>query len=102
VTFFGDIEFIQYDSYHRNIKGGTCPAGSSNCFNPNSPPTANAYNWDATNKDKNWALGIGTDWKAMERLTLGLGELVADLGERRHRVAEQFRQPDPDSSARAT
>jgi hypothetical protein len=70
VTFFGDIEFVQYDSYHRNINGGTCPAGSPNCFNPNTSPTANAYNWDSTAKDTNWALGIGTDWKAMERLTL--------------------------------
>ncbi len=70
VTFFGDIEFIQYDSDHRNINGGTCPAGSPNCFNPNSPPTANAYNWSATNNDTNWALGLGADWKAMERLTL--------------------------------
>ena len=70
VTFFGDIEFIQYDSDHRNINAGTCPGTSPNCFNPNSPPTSIAYNWSATNKDTNWALGIGTDWKAMERLTL--------------------------------
>jgi hypothetical protein len=72
VTFFGDIEFIQYDSYHRNIGGGNCgaPVNQPNCFNPNTSPVANAYNWDAENNDRNWALGVGTDWKAMERLTI--------------------------------
>jgi MtrB/PioB family decaheme-associated outer membrane protein len=69
VTLFGDIEFIQYDSLHRNINAGTCPAGS-NCADPNTPPNSTAYNWDATNKDRNWALGVGTDWKAMEKLTV--------------------------------
>jgi hypothetical protein len=70
VTFFGDIEYIQYDSEHRNINGGTCPAGSPNCFNPNTSPTANAYNWKAKNWDQNWALGLGTDWQALARLLL--------------------------------
>jgi hypothetical protein len=69
VTVFGDIEFIQYDSLHRNIGAGTCPAGS-NCADPNTPPNSTAYNWDATNKDRNWALGVGTDWKAMDKLTV--------------------------------
>jgi Putative outer membrane beta-barrel porin, MtrB/PioB len=70
VTLFGDIEFIKYYSYHRNIGAGVCPGTSPNCFDPNSPPTATAYNWDATNNDTNWALGVGADWKPMERLTL--------------------------------
>lgn len=69
VTLFGDIEFIQYDSLHRNINAGTCPA-LSNCANPNTAPNATAYNWNAENNDRNWALGLGTDWKAMERLTV--------------------------------
>jgi hypothetical protein len=72
VTFFGDIEFIQYDSLHRNIGGGNCgaPVNQPNCFNPNTAPVANAYNWSAENNDRNWALGVGTDWKALERLTI--------------------------------
>ena len=93
VTFFGDIEFIQYDSFHRNISvvtPGAAGAPPQNLYNPNTAPfptlgtpgtpqclstggTPNLscnYNWDATNNDKNWALGVGADWKAMERLTL--------------------------------
>jgi MtrB/PioB family decaheme-associated outer membrane protein len=69
VTLFGDIEFIQYDSLHRNINAGACPA-ASNCANPNTAPNATSYNWNAENNDRNWALGIGTDWKAMEKLTV--------------------------------
>jgi hypothetical protein len=72
VTLFGDIEFIEYDSYHRNINGGNCgaPVSQPNCFNPNTSPVPNAYNWDATNKDTNWALGLGADWRVLERLTI--------------------------------
>jgi hypothetical protein len=87
VTLFGDIEFIQYDSYHRNISAVTPGAGGAlpqNLYNPNTAPfpalgaagtpacspTSCNYNWDATNYDTNWALGLGTDWKALERLTV--------------------------------
>jgi hypothetical protein len=71
VMLFGDIEFIQYDSYHRNIgTGSPCPGTAPNCFNPNTPPNSTAYNWSATNYDTNWALGLGTDWKPLERLTV--------------------------------
>jgi hypothetical protein len=70
VTVFGDIEFIDYDSLHRNIGAGACPVTSPNCFDPNSPPTSTAYNWSAENKDTNWAVGAGVDWKPMERLTV--------------------------------
>ena len=79
VTLFGDIEFIQYDSYHRNISsisgGPTPPSGDCTlpfpaCFNPNIVPNSTNYNWSAINKDTNWALGLGTDWRATERLTV--------------------------------
>lgn len=79
VTFFGDIEFIQYDSYHRNIStvsggpvppSGNCTVPAPNCFNPNTPPNTNNYNWSAINEDTNWALGVGTDWRATERMTV--------------------------------
>jgi len=85
VTVFGDVEFIQYDSYHRNISVLAANAPNPAPYNPNSPPSppgvpptpcvpatgANCnYNWSAINKDLNWAVGLGSDWKAMERLTV--------------------------------
>jgi MtrB/PioB family decaheme-associated outer membrane protein len=73
-TLFGDVENIKYDSFHRNVGAGVCtatppavPAGP-NCFDPSSPPNSIAYNWSATNKDKNWTVGFGLDWPAMDRL----------------------------------
>ncbi len=80
VTFFGDIEFIKYDSYHRNISNLNA-AQAPLLYNPNTPPTLGApcvpatgancnYNWSAENNDTNWALGLGGDWKAMSRLTI--------------------------------
>lgn len=93
VTVFGNIEFIQYDSDHRNISATTAGAAGAppqNIYDPNTPPfpavgtpgspqclstggTPNLscnYNWNATNNDRNWALGLGTEWKAMEKLTV--------------------------------
>jgi len=73
VTFFGDIEWIWYDSQHRTINNVTgdppvCTAASPNCYNPNTPPNSGAFNWNARNNDKNWALGTGLDWQALTRL----------------------------------
>ena len=76
VTVFGDIEWIQYDSEHRNVSsaaltGPNCNvAVAPNCFNQGTTPNANAYNWKAENKDFNWAVGLGADWQALERLLL--------------------------------
>jgi hypothetical protein len=82
VTFFGDVEFIQYDSYHRNINVLAANAANPAPYNPNSPPSpvpgacvpatgANCnFNWSAINKDMNWAIGAGTDWRATERMTI--------------------------------
>lgn len=89
LTLFGDIEFIQQDSDHRNITQ-TNAATAPNLYNPNTAPfpavgTAGSpqclttggtpnlscnYNWSANNNDTNWALGLGTDWQALERLTI--------------------------------
>ena len=41
---------------------------ANNCFDPNTPPNSIAYNWSATNKDRNWTAGVGLDWPAMDRL----------------------------------
>jgi opacity protein-like surface antigen len=76
-TVFGDVENIKYDSFHRNVSAGTCPITSGtppvtavNCFDPSTPPNAIAYNWSAVNKDKNWTVGAGVDWPAMDRLMI--------------------------------
>jgi cytolysin (calcineurin-like family phosphatase) len=77
VTAFGDWENIHYDSSHRNVSVGSCPSTSGtppvtivNCFDPSTPPNSNAFNWSARNKDKNWVVGAGLDWQAMERLLI--------------------------------
>lgn len=73
VMLFGDVEYVKYDSLHRNISQLTAAGGvtSTAIYDPNSPAQCNGgscnYNWNATNKDRNWAIGIGTDWLPMER-----------------------------------
>lgn len=74
VLVFADLEFVQYDSVHRNINGvaGTPPVCSplpanAGCYDPNTAANASNYNWDATNKDKNYAYGIGADWIPAQR-----------------------------------
>jgi len=72
-TAFGDWEGITYDSFHRNVGAGSCPTTSggvtaTNCFDPSTPANSIAYNWKATNKDRNWVIGAGLDWRATDRL----------------------------------
>lgn len=61
VMLFGDIEYAQYDSYHRVGTGSA---------DPSSAPTSTTYNWGARNQDRSWQLGLGADWLPYERLTL--------------------------------
>ena len=73
ITGFGDVEYIWYDSSHRNVGAGSCPTTSNgvtavNCFDPSTPPNSIAYNWSARNKDRNWVVGAGADWPAMANL----------------------------------
>jgi MtrB/PioB family decaheme-associated outer membrane protein len=70
VTLFGDIEFINYDSYHRTMNASACPATTPNCFDPFTPPTTTAFNWGAKLKDKNWTVEFGADWPVTEQLVL--------------------------------
>jgi MtrB/PioB family decaheme-associated outer membrane protein len=70
VTLFGDIEFIDYDSYHRTINASPCPATLPNCFDPNSPPATAAYNWAAQLQDKNWVVELGAEWPVTEKLMI--------------------------------
>ncbi len=82
VMLFADIELVQYDSYHRNINtvssgsgttpndtpSGDCQSSAPNCYDPNTAANSNNYNWGAKNKDRSWAVGLGTDWSATSRL----------------------------------
>ncbi len=68
IVLFGDIEFINYDSYHRTVNAGSCPTSSPNCFDPNVAATATAFNWSSKLRDKNWVAELGADWQATEKL----------------------------------
>ncbi len=61
VLVFGDIEFSEYNSFHRVGQGNPDPA---------TAPTTSTYNWSARNKDKSWQLGLGADWVPAARLKL--------------------------------
>jgi MtrB/PioB family decaheme-associated outer membrane protein len=71
IMTFAELEFVRYDATHRNIDD---PA-SATAFDPFAAPDNNNYNWTTTNKDRNWAIGLGADWLPMERLKLN-GSLI--------------------------
>lgn len=77
VTVFGDIEFVNYDGFHRTIGtvtgSGTaqvCTAPNPGCFDPGTAPNTSNFNWSNTNKDTNWMIGTGADLVLSEKLTL--------------------------------
>jgi hypothetical protein len=85
VFAFADVEFVSYDSTHRNIStvssgagappndtpSGNCQSTFPNCYDPiNTTANSSNYNWNSTNKDRNLVLGIGADWVPMERWKL--------------------------------
>lgn len=78
VTLFGDIELIDYDSYHRTVNASTCPDSSPNCFDPTTDPTTTAFNWGSKLKDKNWTVEFGADWPLTAHLTLKGSVLVQE------------------------
>jgi len=43
----------------------TTPPGP---YDPNMPPTSSNYNWQATNKDANYAYGLALEWPTSEKL----------------------------------
>jgi hypothetical protein len=81
VTLFGDIEFIEYDSYHRTVStvaaNGACTAAFPNCFDPNTAPNASNFNWGSTLDDTNWMIGVGADWPVMPRLIMRASAIIA-------------------------
>lgn len=78
LTLFGDVEFIRYDSYHRTINAGACPATSPDCFDPRAEPTATAFNWSGRLKDTNWAVELAADWPLSPRLAFKLSAIVQE------------------------
>lgn len=66
-TIFGDWERVKYDSQHR-VTGTTTATTPPGPYDPNMPATATNYNWQATNKDANYAYGLAVDWPASEKL----------------------------------
>ncbi|MBL8473151.1 MAG: MtrB/PioB family outer membrane beta-barrel protein [Rhodocyclaceae bacterium] len=64
IMLFADVEFIKYDSTHRNA------SAAPPTFDPGAPATLTDYNWTANNRDRNYAIGLGMDWKATSRLKL--------------------------------
>jgi MtrB/PioB family decaheme-associated outer membrane protein len=83
---FADLELVKYDAFHRNISNpppavGVPTAAQSTAFDPNSAPTCASattcnYNWDATNRDRSWAVGLGADWLPTSRLKMN-GSIIA-------------------------
>ena len=64
VLLFGDVEYSWYDSRHRvGAVGGPDSAPA-----PAAPAVSTSYTWTAKNKDRSWQVGVGADWKPMERL----------------------------------
>jgi hypothetical protein len=70
VTLFGDVEFINYDSYHRTVNATPCPGSAPDCFDPATAPSTTAFNWAGKFHDKNWMAELDADWPVTPKLTL--------------------------------
>jgi hypothetical protein len=69
ITVFGDVEFINYDSYHRTVNATPCPGSAPNCFDPRTAPTTTGFNWSGKLHDKNWTVELNADWRLNSKLT---------------------------------
>jgi hypothetical protein len=70
-TLFGDIEYINYDSFHRTVSSGSpCSLAAPNCFDPRTAPNATAYNWSSQLRDRNWTIELGAEWPLTPKLKL--------------------------------
>jgi hypothetical protein len=78
VTAFADWEQVKYDGARRYIPR-QAGAGVSQNYNPavpfsqaaagvTNPYSQDSYNWWSSNKDQNYAIGLGADWPVSERL----------------------------------
>lgn len=93
IMLFGDVEYVKYDAVHRNISF----LAASNAYDPNSAPQCSGsscnYNWDATNRDRSWAVGIGADWVPMSRLKVN----ASVISQWTHGTADFSVQPTPNA-----
>jgi hypothetical protein len=79
VTLFGDVEYINYDSYHRTVNSGSpCASSAPNCFDPNTAPTSSAFNWSSQLNDKNWTVELGAEWPLTSKLTLKASAIIQE------------------------
>jgi hypothetical protein len=78
VTLFGDIEFINYNSFHRTINATPCPTSAPNCFDPSTAPTTTAFNWSGKLHDKNWTTELAADWPVDEKLIFKLSGIIQE------------------------
>lgn len=77
-TLFADYEDVKYTSDHRYISSNNCNSPRPpNCFDPSTPPTSQAYNWNSIVKNNNWMIGLGVDVPVSEQLMV-TGSLIYD------------------------
>jgi MtrB/PioB family decaheme-associated outer membrane protein len=91
VMAFADVEYVKYDAVHRNISFLT----AANAYDPNSAPQCSGsncnYNWDATNRDRSFAVGLGADWLPTPRLKMNSSVIY----QMTHGTADFSVQPTP-------
>ena len=63
-TVFYDQERVEYGSRHRVVGSSTAPGA----YDPATAPTSSNYNWEGTNKDRNYAFGFSADIPATDKL----------------------------------
>jgi len=94
VMAFFDVEYVKYDAVHRNISA-TTGAPAATAFDPFSAPACSGsscnYNWDATNRDRSYAVGLGADWLPSPRLKMN-GSIIYQMT---HGTADFSVQPTP-------
>ncbi len=78
-TLFGDVEYINYDSFHRTVNASSpCAPSAPNCFDPGTAPTPTAFNWGSQLRDRNWTIELGVEWPLTSRLLFKGSALVQE------------------------
>ncbi len=72
---FVDLELVRADSVHRNVSvlpPAVPTSGPNAAFDPNAAAACTGascnYNWAASNRDRSWLIGLGSDWLPREHL----------------------------------
>jgi hypothetical protein len=66
VTFFGDIEKVEYKSMHRVVGDGA----QGGAYEPATAPNGSNYNWNGKAEEENWAVGVALDWPVAKNFSL--------------------------------